>query len=152
MMAGLLGSLVFVLVLGALLYSSGLANARSMDRSREATPSVYASLGHRRSHNHRYFAEVTATTALKVGERQRWTFRLNRHNGSRVSDATVIALALMPETGTRATVQPRVSYAGGGVYTIDDVMFSRHGWWTLALIVDGKAGIDSLAFNIILPE
>lgn len=150
MLAALLGSLAFVLALAALLYSRGFANAGWIDQSHEATPSAYASLARRRSHQYRYYAEVTATTALELGVRQRWTVRLTHRNGLRVSGAQVVATAWMPETGARATVQPRVSYAGEGHYIVDDLTFSRPGWWNLALVIDGNGGPDSVAFNVLL--
>ena len=90
-------------------------------------------------------------TAPVVGEPQRWTVRLTRRDHRRLAGAHIAAEAWMPETGARSPLRPRVSYVGGGRYAIDGVYLSRPGWWNLALVIEGRAGIDSVAFNTVLP-
>ena len=106
------------------------------------------SLGERRSHNGFYSAEVISASPIAIGEAQSWTLHLSRRN-RRVSHATVIAEAWMPETGERSTMRPSVHYVGGGDYRIDDLRFDRAGWWNVALVIEGRVGRDSVAFNLI---
>jgi hypothetical protein len=116
-----------------------------------ARPGVVTSFGYRASHNRRYHAEVVSVTPLIVGENQRWTVRLTRRDHRRLAGARIAADVWMPETGARSPVRPTVSYAGGGRYVVDDVNLSRAGWWNVALVISGRAGTDSVAFNAILP-
>ena len=51
----------------------------------------------------------------------------------------------------RAPVAPSVRYVGGGDYRIDNLIFPKAGWWNVALVIDGKRGTDSLAFNVVVP-
>ncbi|HET7189579.1 MAG TPA: FixH family protein [Gemmatimonadaceae bacterium] len=109
---------------------------------------IVTSLGERRSHSGRYSAEVISTSPIVIGATQSWALHLSRRN-RRVSHATVSAEAWMPETGQRSAVRPTVTYVGGGDYRIDDLRFDRAGWWNVALVIDGRAGTDSVAFNVI---
>ena len=106
------------------------------------------SLGERRSHNGFYSAEVISASPIVIGAAQSWTVHLSRRN-RRVSHATVSAEAWMPETGERSAMQPSAHYVGGGDYRIDDLRFDRTGWWNVALVIESRAGTDSVAFNLI---
>ena len=57
----------------------------------------------------------------------------------------------MPETGERSPTTASASYIGGGRYAIYPIRFSHPGWWNVALTIDGRAAVDSVAFNLILP-
>ena len=116
-----------------------------------APPGLITSFGNRASHNRRYHAEVVSTTQPVVGEEQRWTVQLTRHDHRRVAGARVSAEMWMPESGERSPIRPSVSYLGGGRYAIDGVYPSRPGWWNLALVIEGSAGTDSVAFNTVIP-
>ncbi len=116
------------------------------------TPGVVMSLGRRLSHNGRYFAEAVVDRPIVTGLPQTWTFRLTRRNSRRVAHARVSAEAWMPETGEHAALHPAVRYIGRGEYRIDDLRLPSPGWWNLALVIDGLAGTDSVAFNVILPS
>lgn len=113
-----------------------------------ATPRAFASFGHRPSHNHRYHATIVSVSTLAVGQRQRWILSLTARNHSGVAGARIVAEAWMPETDLRSPVRPHASYIGNGQYLIDDVYPTRPGWWNLALIIEGAAGADSVAFNV----
>ena len=106
------------------------------------------SLGDRRSHDGIYSAEVVSTSPIVIGATQSWTLHLSRPN-RRVSHATVSAEVWMPETGERASMRPSVTYVGAGDYRIDDLRFDRAGWWNVALVIHGRAGTDSVAFNVV---
>ena len=106
------------------------------------------SLGERRSHNGVYSAEVISASSIVIGAAQSWTVHFSRRN-RRVSHATVRVEAWMPERGERSAMQPSVHYVGDGDYRIDDLRFDRAGWWNVALVIEGRAGMDSVAFNLI---
>ncbi len=115
-------------------------------------PGTIVSFGNRASHNRRYHAEVLSTIQPKVGEQQRWTVRLTRHDHRRLAGARLSAELWMPESGARSPIRPSVSYMGGGRYAVDGVYLSRPGWWNLALVIEGSAGTDSVAFNTVIPQ
>jgi hypothetical protein len=69
----------------------------------------------------------------------------------RVAHARVNVEAWMPETGERSPLHPAAHYVGNGNYRVDSLCFSRAGWWNVALVIDGRAGTDSVAFNVVLP-
>jgi hypothetical protein len=119
--------------------------------SASARPGVVTSFGYRHSHNGRYHAEVVTAPPMTVGENQRWIVRLTLHDHHRLAAAHITTAVWMPETGARSPVRPSVSYVGGGRYAIDGVNFSQPGWWNVALVIQGRAGTDSLAFNAVLP-
>jgi hypothetical protein len=116
-----------------------------------ARAGVITSFGYRASHAKRYHAEVVSAPSPAVGETQRWIVRLTRHDHRRLAGAHVSADVWMPETGARAPVRPTVSYVGGGRYAVDGVQLSQPGWWNVALVIAGRAGTDSVAFNAVLP-
>jgi YtkA-like len=116
----------------------------------ESAAVAVASLGDRPSHNIRYRAEVVSVSSLEVGAPQRWIVRLTRRNHQRLAGARVVAHAWMPDDESRPTDSTVASYLGGGRYQLDGVRFSQPGWWNLALTVDGRAGVDSVAFNVVL--
>jgi hypothetical protein len=152
-----LSTSLFAVVLTASTLSAGRAwrVATSAGAERAAAAPAHAgvvtSFGYRASHNGRYHAEVVSASSLTVGESQRWTVRLTRHDHRRLAGARIAANVSMPETGVQSPVRPAVTYVGGGRYAIDGVNFSRPGWWNVALVIEGRAGTDSVAFNTVLP-
>ena len=107
---------------------------------------------HRRgSHHGRYAAEVVAATPLTTGADQSWTIRLTDSDELPLANARVSAVAWMPETGKHSATHPSVRPVGGGDYRIDGLVFARAGWWNVALVIDGRSGVDSVAFNVVLP-
>lgn len=112
---------------------------------------IVASVGRRASHGGRYHAEVVSATPFAVGVRQSWTVRLTRRGQRRVSGARLTVRQWAPETGEISPISPSVRDVGGGRYRVDDIYFPRPGWWNVALVIDGAAGTDSVAFNVIMP-
>lgn len=146
-------------VVAALLVASALcaatawrlvATTGSQPVSSMAAPVLVASVGYRASHNGRYHAEVVSLSSLAVGEHQRWTVRVTRRDHRRLADAKITVETWMPETGVRSPLRPSASYVGGGRYLIDEVYFPRAGWWNVALVIAGRAGTDSVAFNVVV--
>jgi len=116
----------------------------------DASPALVVSLHDRPSHGGRYRAEVTSVSSLGLGATQQWIVRLARPDHRRVKGAHIAAHAWMPDDPTQVDVPATVTPIGGGRYRLDDIRFTRPGWWNVALVVDGPRGIDSLAFNVVL--
>jgi len=112
---------------------------------------IVTSLGVRPSHNARYQAEVTAVTPFALREPQHWAIRLTQHGEGRVANARIRVKSWAPETGEVSRITPSAHYVGGGRYVVDDIIFNRPGLWNVALLIDGPAGADSVAFNVIMP-
>ena len=136
-----------VAMLCALRAASLLINPAPREREFTIPEGVVTDFGRRLSHSHRYRAEVTAA-AVRVGEPQRWVIHLEQRNGRRVAHAKLQTRVWMPETGLESAIRPTATYIGNGEYRLDDVRFTRPGWWNVALVVNAAAGIDSLAFNV----
>ena len=135
----------------------GLAASMQARERPEATTGdagVVLSLGARLSHSGLYRAGVVAHTGpWQPGSPQSWVVRVTSTDGTPVPDATVRAAVWRPETGEHAQVQPRVSsHLGEGRYRIDGLVFPKPGWWNVPLQIIAREGVDSLAFNVILPE
>jgi len=143
-------ALAIIAALDAILISREFANTRAPGKTSSTVSGAFTSFDNRSSHSRRYRAEVVSVSSLAPSKNQRWTLRVTQRNRRRVADAHIIAVAWMPETGTRSQVRPRVSYIGGGRYLIDSLYFGRTGWWNVALVVDGVGGVDSVAFNVVL--
>ncbi len=111
---------------------------------------LFTSFDKRRSHNGRFAAAVIATTPAASSARQSWTIHLTRRS-RRVVHAQLTLDVWMPETGRRQLVRPTVRYVGGGNYRVDSLSFPSPGWWNVALVIEGRFGTDSLAFNLVLP-
>jgi hypothetical protein len=92
-----------------------------------------------------------AASPLTTGATQSWTIRLTERDDSVIADAHVSVDAWQPETEQRSPIHPNARYVGGGNYRVDDLAFTRSGWWNVALVIDGRAGVDSVAFNVVLP-
>lgn len=113
---------------------------------------AFASIGMRPSHNRLYTAEVVDKTSLKVGEGAAWTIHLTQRNHRRVAYANVIATVFAPLTDEHVFRKPTAHYLGGGNYRVEGIDLPHAGWWNVALVIDARAGVDSVAFNVILPD
>ena len=130
---------------------SAAVRADADSRTLNGAPTVVASLDRRASHNGRYQAEIVANDPLEVGRPERWTLHLTQRNHRRLARADVSVNAWAPETGERSPRAATSRYVGGGNYRLDGIYFPHAGWWNVALVVGGADGVDSVAFNVILP-
>jgi hypothetical protein len=144
--------LVLVLALAMTAYRATVNAPPRVSAINEALPAgLVTSFGARHSHNRRYTAEIGDASPVAIDTAQSWTLHLSRR-GRRVSHATVAATAWMPDDTVRSPVTPSVRYVGGGDYRIDGLSFTKAGWWNVALVIDGKQGRDSVAFNVVIPR
>ena len=146
--------IVFVTALStaALLWvaRSSSADASANTASLDAPIGVVRSFAQRRTHNSRYSVEVIAASPVAVGLPATWTVHIARRV-DRVAHASVQAQVWMPETAERSPARTRIQYVGGGNYRVENVLFARAGWWNVALVIAGRSGTDSVAFNVIIP-
>ena len=134
------------------LVAAALAGTPTSDAANPPAPSVAYSttdFGQRHSHAGRYFAEVVAVDGAAQQGGDRWVVRLTRRDHRRLANAHVAAQVWMPDDGTLSPSRATVHYLGGGRYAIEPVSMPRAGWWNVGLVVDGVAGTDSVAFNVI---
>lgn len=110
-----------------------------------------ASIGRRASHVGRYHAEVVAFTPFATGARQSWIVSVTRRGHRRVRGAHLTVRTWAPETREVSPIAPSVRYVGGGRYRVDGIYFPRPGWWNVALVIEARTGVDSVAFNVVLP-
>lgn len=144
-----------LLLIGALSWATWGRPAEMTDLAARAaappTAGIVTSLGPRPSHDAGYQAEVISTTPFALREPQRWAIRLTQHGDGQVANARITVKSWAPETGEVSRIGPIVHYVGRGRYVVDDIFFNHPGLWTVALIIDGAAGVDSLAFNVVMP-
>ena len=65
-----------------------------------------------------------------------------------ITAALVNCFVTDPES---SPTHPSVHHVGGGNYRIDNLLFPRPGWWNVGLVIGGRHGTASVAFNLILP-
>lgn len=143
-------ALATLLAAAAVLFALHKADVLRDHVTQALLESPITDFGRRTSHSGLYRGEVAAAS-LRVGEPHQWIIHLEQRNQHRLAHAAVRVRVWMPETGIESSVNPAATYIGGGNYRLEDVRLTRSGWWNIALIVDGRAGVDSLAFNVRLP-
>ena len=146
----ILASVALMPLLSALSWAVLSVEARSAREAPVAPAVILASLDRRPSHNGRYFAEAVAETPIAIGVRQRWTLRVSRRDLRPLAAASIEARSWMPESDATSPVPAVTRYVGRGDYEINDLVFSAPGWWNVALVIKGRDGVDSLAFNVRL--
>jgi hypothetical protein len=111
------------------------------------------SISDRPSHSETYRAGVVERVGpMRTGAFQSWIVRVTDADGRSVRGASIDVSAWMPDAGEPPSVRPRSSSElGGGLYRIEGLRFTEPGWWNVPLQITSAAGIDSLAFNLVLP-
>jgi YtkA-like protein len=103
------------------------------------------------SHNGTYRASLVRTLdpASRSGEPV-WNVEVASADGVPVEGAILALESWMPDHDRPIRPQPRVSGdLGVGRYRVAGLRFERRGWWNVRLRIDGRAGTDSLAFNLV---
>ncbi|MBK7395466.1 MAG: FixH family protein [Myxococcales bacterium] len=70
--------------------------------------------------------------------------------GQPVTGATLDVLATMPAHAHEAPA-PHVTDKGGGLYVVDDVIFSMAGLWQLRVVARAAQGSDGKTFQYEVP-
>lgn len=149
----LVTSLFAALLIAAMLPTRArwtIASAGAPPATPPTPAGIVTSFGYRASHNMRYHAEIISVSSLSESESQRWKVRLTRRDHQPLANAHLGVEASMPETGVRSPIRPSASFIGADRYVVDGVYLPQKGWWNLALVIEGRDGTDSVAFNLIL--
>lgn len=140
------------------LIMTGVLTLGYMDLVREqaaatsAAPAVpvWTSFEARPSHDGRYRAEVIeAAGDVARGEWASWLVQVTTAAGAPV-EGTVEA-AYWWVDGDGAPQPARVRPEGQGRYRVEGLRLEQAGHWSVPLRIAGTAGVDSLAFNILVP-
>jgi hypothetical protein len=108
-------------------------------------------LGPRVSAARLYTAVLKPAESLRPRKLMTVQVELRDAQGQPVDDAAITIDGGMPEHGHGLPTRPRVtSQSGSGTYVIEGVRFNMGGWWEFKLAVAGKAGTDTVTFNLSL--
>jgi hypothetical protein len=108
-------------------------------------------LGPRVSSAGRYVATLKPAEPLRARRLQTIEVAVMDANGQAVDGAEIAIDGGMPQHGHGLPTRPRVTKKlGGGAYVIEGVRFNMGGWWEFRLAISGKAGTDTVTFNIAL--
>jgi hypothetical protein len=133
-----------------LLHSGGAGHTTS-PAPRATGGGMLLSVHERPSHGEIYRARaIPDLDGMRAGRAHPWQIEVSTADGRPVDDADLVLESWMPVTGRRAPVQPWVAEVLPGSYRVEGLQFDRPGWWNVSLVISGSAGVDSLAFNLIL--
>ena len=108
-------------------------------------------LGPRSSANGHYRATLVPTRPLRPRQMQTVRVTVTGADGRPINSAALAIDGGMPQHGHGLPTRPRVTRnLGDGTYEIDGVRFNMGGWWEFKLAIDGKAGADTVTFNLAL--
>lgn len=108
-------------------------------------------LGPRTSSAGLYTATLQPSQSLRPRKLQAIQVSLKDATGQVVDGAAITIDGGMPQHGHGLPTQPRVTKAlGNGEYVIEGVRFNMGGWWEFKLAIAGKAGTDTVTFNLAL--
>ena len=108
-------------------------------------------LGPRHSSAGLYTVSLEPVEPLAKRKLQVVRVRVLDAEGKPVDDATMLVNGGMPQHGHGLPTKPRVTgRIDAGLYEIGGVRFNMGGWWEFKLAIRGRAGADSVTFNIAL--
>ena len=101
---------------------------------------------------HLYTVEIAPVeAAIGLGRMHAWTVEVLDAVGAPVQAAEIAVDGGMPRHGHGLPTAPAVTQAlGDGRYLIEGMKFNMPGWWEIELHVDGRAGADTVTFNLVL--
>ena len=118
--------------------------------AKRPAPSAFG-LGPRPSAEGRYVATLEPAKALRPRQMQTVRVTVRDAEGRAIDDAQISVDGGMPQHGHGLPTRPRVTRSlGNGIYEIEGVRFNMGGWWEFKLAIAGKAGTDTVTFNLAL--
>lgn len=140
---------VMILTLGGLTACSHVMSMAHGGAERPAESEF--GLGPRTSTAGLYTATLQPSESLRPRKLQTIKVSVKDANGETVDGAAITIDGGMPQHGHGLPTQPRVTKSfGNGEYVIEGVRFNMGGWWELELAISGKAGTDTVTFNLAL--
>lgn len=106
--------------------------------------------------------QMSKTGAFKVGytsdagtipinKIHSWTLKVERADGTPVTNAEITVAGDMPEHGHGMPTEPKVTKnLGDGAYLVEGMKFSMPGWWVMTFTVKAGDTADSAVFNLQL--
>jgi hypothetical protein len=108
-------------------------------------------LGPRSSAAGLYRATLKPEESLRPRKLHKVEVVITDGNGRAVDGAAITIDGGMPQHGHGLPTRPRVTRnLGEGVYVIEGVRFNMGGWWEFKVAIAGKAGDDTVTFNLAL--
>lgn len=108
-------------------------------------------LGPRTSSKGYYVAVLHPSSELRPRRLQTIEVSVRDTAGNPVDGAQITIDGGMPQHGHGLPTQPRVTRNDGdGSYVIEGVRFNMGGWWEFKLAINGRAGADTVTFNLAL--
>ena len=108
-------------------------------------------IGPRASASRQFTATLQPDQPLRPRRMQTVRVAITDAAGTPVDNATIQIDGGMPQHGHGLPTRPRVTRAlGNGLYEIEGVRFNMGGWWEFKLAIAGKAGTDTVTFNLAL--
>ena len=106
----------------------------------------------RSTDTHLYTVEITPVeAAIRLGRMHAWTVAVVDATGAPVEAAEIAVDGGMPGHGHGLSTAPAVTRAlGEGRFLIEGMKFNMPGWWEIELHIDGRAGADTITFNLVL--
>lgn len=106
----------------------------------------------RSTDTHLYTVEITPVeAAIRLGRMHAWTVAVVDATGAPVEAAEIAVDGGMPGHGHGLPTAPAVTRAlGEGRFLIEGMKFNMPGWWEIELHIDGRAGADTITFNLVL--
>jgi len=102
------------------------------------------------SHNRHYRASLRPELTA-AGHLAAWRVLVETPDGNAPARPTLVMHSWMPEAPSVVGDQPKLLYLGGGTFRVDELRFSRPGWWNVSVTISDAGVTDSLAFNLIVP-
>jgi len=102
------------------------------------------------SHNRHYRASLRPELTA-AGHLAAWRVLVETPDGNAPARPTLVMHSWMPEAPSVKGDQPKVFYLGAGTFRVDELRFSRPGWWNVGVTISDAGVTDSLAFNLIVP-
>ncbi len=96
------------------------------------------------------FAVTADPTATPHRGSNSFSVHVRTLGGQPVTGATLDVLATMPAHAHEAPA-PHVTDKGGGLYVVDDVIFSMAGLWQLRVVARAAQGSDGKTFQYEVP-
>lgn len=90
---------------------------------------------------------------VPVGRLHAWTLRVERSDGTPVTDATIAVDGDMPEHRHGLPTRPRVTRnLGNGDYLLEGVKFQMGGWWVMDFDVTAGGRTERVRFHLQLKK
>lgn len=135
------------------LLAGGLLSACSADARMQPpqSPADYAT--ERASAQGAFRVSYRTEAGVPVGRLHAWTLRVQRPDGTPVTDAAIAVDGDMPQHLHGLPTRPRVTgHLGNGEYLVEGVKFQMGGWWVMDFDITAGGRTERVRFNLQLKK